>query len=82
MSANHVQDASTSSQAATVVGSPQASTFVNGPPKPTEVPLVIPPTQQGRTLVLCFDGTGDQSVTVNLILTRISSRLPLDLTAM
>ena len=69
MAAAHVEDASTSSTtspAATVVGSPQTSTFVNGPPKPAEVPLVIPPVHDARTLVLCFDGTGDQSVTVTL----------------
>lgn len=25
-----------------------------------EVPAVIPPKHAGRTLVMCFDGTGDQ----------------------
>lgn len=78
MAAAHVQEVSTSS---TAVGSPQASTFVNGPPKPTEIPLVIPPTHSARTLVLCFDGTGDQSVTVTSNLMQNSSHLPLDLTA-
>ena len=84
MATTHVQDASASSatsQAATVVGSPQASTFVNGPPKPTEIPPVIPPINNGRTLVLCFDGTGDQSVTMTLNLIQLLSHLPLDLIA-
>jgi len=29
-------------------------------PGPDEVPKIIPPTHRHRTLVLCFDGTGDQ----------------------
>lgn len=66
MSENHVQEPTASSafsDTATVTGSPQASTFVDGAMKPTEpFPYTIPPTNNARTLVLCFDGTGDQSV--------------------
>ncbi|RDB14966.1 hypothetical protein Hypma_016149 [Hypsizygus marmoreus] len=60
-STNHVQEAtasSTFSDTATITGSPRSSTFTAG--QPTETPAVIPPEHTYRTLVLCFDGTGDQ----------------------
>lgn len=48
------------SDTATVAGSPQLPTFTDGPVNSIEVPIVVPPTHGNRTLVLCFDGTGDQ----------------------
>lgn len=63
-SANHVQDPSASSvlsDTATVTGSLQASTFIGSGVTPAQFPKTIPPpTTMGRSLVLCFDGTGDQ----------------------
>lgn len=45
---------------------PSASTFVGSPnlesPAGQATPPVIPPDHPSRTLVLCFDGTGDQYV--------------------
>ena len=45
----HTQDAS--------LASPVSDSDTNRSP---EVPSVIPPKHSARTLVLCFDGTGDQ----------------------
>jgi hypothetical protein len=43
----------------TLSGSPQVSRF-NGSVNDSEFPAAIPPEHSARTLVLCFDGTGDQ----------------------
>ncbi|KAF9461016.1 hypothetical protein BDZ94DRAFT_861028 [Collybia nuda] len=61
----HVQEVSLSptlSDAATITGSPQSSKFIaNGSSTlSTEFPRMIPEANTARTLVLCFDGTGDQ----------------------
>lgn len=58
--------ASVLSDSATVTGSPQNSTFAStstGIPA-SGLPAVIPPPDQhtGRSLIVCFDGTGDQLV--------------------
>jgi hypothetical protein len=58
----HAQEATASSalsDSATISTSPQGSTFASAS-KP--YPAVIPPEHPVRTLILCFDGTGDQSV--------------------
>lgn len=64
---SHVQDASAASalsDSPTVSGSPQNSTFASTSGGiPEEFPAVIPPVHAARTLILCFDGTGDQLVT-------------------
>lgn len=44
----------------TFVETPQISPTTSVIKKP--VPAVIPPEHSSRTLVLCFDGTGDQLV--------------------
>ena len=68
----HLRSGSTFSDTATLsANSPQASAFI----KPGGVhglkegsisggpsPIVVPPEHAARTLVLCFDGTGDQCV--------------------
>lgn len=41
-----------------VAGSPATTTLPSA--SNTDFPPVIPPDRPGRTLVLCFDGTGDQ----------------------
>jgi len=59
----HAQEVSSpiQSDADTVLGSPQDSTFKGA--ADSEFPAVIPPVHPARTLVLCFDGTGDQYAT-------------------
>jgi len=68
----HLRSGSNFSDTATLIAnSPQASAFI----KPGDVhpvkersisggpsPIVVPPEHAARTLVLCFDGTGDQCV--------------------
>lgn len=44
--------------------SPQTSMFVTAQSAAT--PPIIPPEHPSRTLVLCFDGTGDQYAVSNL----------------
>ncbi|KAF9461525.1 hypothetical protein BDZ94DRAFT_1290707 [Collybia nuda] len=65
----HTQDGTTSSMysdSLTINGSPQASKFRDDASS-EEFPLTIPSreTHPARTLVLCFDGTGDQWVANN-----------------
>ncbi|KAF5372302.1 hypothetical protein D9615_009237 [Tricholomella constricta] len=60
---NHVPEASTASvlsDTATLTGSPLGSTFNGISVEASEFPRSIPPSSPARTLVLCFDGTGDQ----------------------
>ncbi|KAG6810879.1 hypothetical protein H0H92_009971 [Tricholoma furcatifolium] len=45
--------------APTIIDSPQSSKFTDADVA-SEFPRAIPPTHAARTLVLCFDGTGDQ----------------------
>lgn len=45
---------------AVVAGSPVAELAVNGLALPSALPRYIPEGHPARTLVLCFDGTGDQ----------------------
>lgn len=61
----HSQDASSAlSDSETVTISPGSSTFANVEyGDSSEFPSVIPTEHAARTLILCFDGTGDQSVT-------------------
>lgn len=70
---NHIQAGSSVSFADTIVGvseSPQNSTFKHTPedeerpPFASDIPSIIPldTDDRARTLVLCFDGTGDQYV--------------------
>lgn len=62
------------SEASTFLEIPQASNFANGNSKvDPEVPPPVPPTHSNRTLVLCFDGTGDQSVKVTFELIYLHS---------
>ncbi|KAG5636745.1 hypothetical protein H0H81_007003 [Sphagnurus paluster] len=58
---SHAAEASISSvlSDSTIAGSPQGSAFSNGS-SASEFPRSIPPTSPVRTLVVCFDGTGDQ----------------------
>ncbi|KAF8066001.1 hypothetical protein FPV67DRAFT_1692541 [Lyophyllum atratum] len=59
---NHAHEASASSlrsDTTTITGSPQASTFAAAG-MASQFPKTIPPSSSARTLVLCFDGTGDQ----------------------
>ena len=54
--------------------SPLETTAKNGDAVPTPLPPCIPPQHPYRTLVVCFDGTGDQCVSppwlkFNLVLT-------------
>jgi hypothetical protein len=60
--AQEISAASALSDSPTVAGSPQNSTFASASTGTSEFPAVIPPEHHARTLVLCFDGTGDQSV--------------------
>ncbi|KJA17889.1 hypothetical protein HYPSUDRAFT_205861 [Hypholoma sublateritium FD-334 SS-4] len=48
------------SDSATVVGSPAAQSGINGSAPLPPLPRYIPDGHPARTLVLCFDGTGDQ----------------------
>ncbi|KAF8174236.1 hypothetical protein BJ912DRAFT_990493 [Pholiota molesta] len=55
----HVQEPTQVSLTGTVVD----SRYLEGDSSPLDaqnIPAVIPPDHEGRTLVLCFDGTGDQ----------------------
>ncbi len=45
---------------AKTAGSPIAELSMNGNGAPAELPKYIPEGHPARTLVLCFDGTGDQ----------------------
>ncbi|KAG6864128.1 hypothetical protein C0991_012248 [Blastosporella zonata] len=57
---NQILDTSFSSTVAALVDhSPQGSTFTDAGVA-SEFPKCIPPTHSARTLILCFDGTGDQ----------------------
>jgi len=64
MSAIHGRSESAASDSATLAGTPGASTFrqstLSGTPYgnvPAHIPAIL---EEGRNLVLCFDGTGDQ----------------------
>ena len=66
---SHGQEASTASalsNSATITGSPQNSTFASSSigKSASVLPAVIPPPDEqiGRSMVVCFDGTGDQLV--------------------
>ncbi|KAG6917743.1 hypothetical protein DXG01_001281 [Tephrocybe rancida] len=50
---------STSGSSTDYAESPQGSSFKDAHPA-SEFPKYIPPTHSARTLILCFDGTGDQ----------------------
>ncbi|KAJ2913955.1 hypothetical protein MD484_g6460, partial [Candolleomyces efflorescens] len=65
--AHHVQEPTTYSTTETLADKQDASIDDDGPfqdvkppHKSHALPPVIPPSHQHRTLVLCFDGTGDQ----------------------
>jgi hypothetical protein len=60
----HAQETSASSALSdtpTITTSPQSSAFASAS-QGNAFPAVIPPENRARTLILCFDGTGDQSV--------------------
>lgn len=86
--AGHAQEATNSSilsETATITGSPQNSTFTtNGSSAPSpEFPRTIPEANAARTLVLCFDGTGDQYVfDLSFIVRNVMLFLRLGLTLM
>ena len=52
----HTQSPST---AETLVGVPVVSKHTDTPLTDSSTPRIIPPTHPFRTLVVCFDGTGD-----------------------
>lgn len=57
------------------------STILNGDekaPVTTTIPAVIPPDHEARTLVLCFDGTGDQFDADNSNIVQLVSLLKKD----
>ncbi|KAJ7482950.1 hypothetical protein B0H11DRAFT_1208232 [Mycena galericulata] len=56
--------------------SPQSSSFTQEPETPVAELRVIPPTHPFRTLVLCFDGTGDQFDSDNSNIVQFFSMLP------
>jgi hypothetical protein len=62
---DHLHNAS---DAATLTSSPRSSIFARGNSSGDvdEFPSIVPPTHSARTLVLCFDGTGDQYVCLPL----------------
>lgn len=49
-----------------------------GPSIPKDVPLTVPPKHASRTLVLCFDGTGDQFDADNSNIVQLCSLLKRD----
>ncbi|KAJ2925169.1 hypothetical protein H1R20_g11915, partial [Candolleomyces eurysporus] len=57
---HHVSEPSACSTAETIVERRELAMDDDSFKKPRSLPPVIPPTHQNRTLVLCFDGTGDQ----------------------
>ena len=70
----HLRSGSNFSDTATLTAnSPPASAFIKpGGVKEGSIaggptPIVVPPEHAARTLVLCFDGTGDQCVSSSLI---------------
>jgi uncharacterized protein (DUF2235 family) len=59
-----------------------ATSTVDDAPPPVTVPPLIPPAEERayRTLILCFDGTGDQfddDVRISFFLSRANLILPL-----
>jgi hypothetical protein len=59
--AGHTQDFSIASDTTVVNRDRPISGFpFNGFKNGIQVPPIIPPEHTNRTLVLCFDGTGDQ----------------------
>ncbi|RXW16376.1 hypothetical protein EST38_g9475 [Candolleomyces aberdarensis] len=56
----HIPESSSCSTAETIVEKRELSIDKDSPKSPQALPPVIPLTHQNRTLVLCFDGTGDQ----------------------
>ncbi|RXW14426.1 hypothetical protein EST38_g11429 [Candolleomyces aberdarensis] len=56
----HISEPSACSTASTIVERRELSMDDDSLKTPQTLPPVIPPTHQNRTLVLCFDGTGDQ----------------------
>ena len=71
----HLRSGSNFSDTATLTAnSPTASAFVKpggvkeGSISSGPTPIVVPPEHAARTLVLCFDGTGDQCVLLLLSL--------------
>ena len=70
----HLRSGSNFSDTATLTAnSPTASAFIKpggvkeGSIASGPTPIVVPPEHAARTLVLCFDGTGDQCVSSSLI---------------
>lgn len=61
------------SDAATLTSSPRNSVFARGSSSndASDLHPILPPEHDARTLVLCFDGTGDQSVFLLVNPTRI-----------
>lgn len=63
---NHVQEPTTYSTNGTLndYGFTNAPGMPHAPPQPeykrADVPPIIPPEHDARTLIVCFDGTGDQ----------------------
>jgi hypothetical protein len=59
-----------------VAASPQSSSFPQTTLNGSAAPTVIPPEHPFRTLVLCFDGTGDQFDSDNSNIVEFFSMLP------
>lgn len=55
-----------------------SSTQDRSSPKPRPLPRTIPPQHMNRTLVLCFDGTGDQFDADNSNIVQLFSMLKKD----
>ena len=73
----HLRSGSNFSDTATLTAnSPQVSAFIKpggvlpvkeGSISSGPTPIVVPPEHAARTLVLCFDGTGDQCVLLSFV---------------
>ncbi len=71
---NHPRVSTSSSTAETAVGpEDNAERSV-----PEDIPATIPPKHESRTLVLCFDGTGDQFDLENSNIVQLCSLLKRD----
>ncbi|KAF5309614.1 hypothetical protein D9611_013959 [Ephemerocybe angulata] len=57
---HHTQESSRISTTETLIDGASPQDHAGKPADPNAYPSVIPPTHTNRTLVVCFDGTGDQ----------------------
>ncbi|KAK0243677.1 hypothetical protein EDD85DRAFT_945002 [Armillaria nabsnona] len=71
---HHLRVSTGSSTAETVI-SPEANAERSGP---KDIPTTIPPKHESRTLILCFDGTGDQFDADNSNIVQLCSLLKRD----